>query len=91
MSDNGIKQSPPARSAPHMPNVPYVMIEWFARLNNAKSIPEIVYKILKTVFQIVGQFYLSWSKIHAEVVNFWGCVEAIGLPAIQRGGCPTEK
>jgi len=31
------------------------------------------------------------ARIHAEVVNFWGRVEAKGLPAIQRGGCPTEK
>jgi len=29
--------------------------------------------------------------MYAEVVNFWGRVEAKGLPAIQRGGCPTEK
>jgi len=34
----------------------------------------------------------NWMrKIYAEVVNFWGRVEAIGLPAIQRRGCPTEK
>jgi len=30
-------------------------------------------------------------SIYAEVVNFWGRVEAKGLPAIQRRGCPTEK
>jgi len=30
-------------------------------------------------------------KMYADVVNFRGSVEAKGLPAIQQGGCPTEK
>jgi len=40
-----------------------------------------------------AQRYVEWIEwnIYAEVVNFWGRVEAKGLPAIQRGGCPTEK
>jgi len=29
--------------------------------------------------------------IYAEVVYFSGRLEAIGLPAIQQEGCPTEK
>jgi len=35
--------------------------------------------------------YCFFFDIYAEVVNFWGRVEAKGLPAIQRGGCPTER
>jgi len=46
--------------------------------------------ILKILCLLDTEF-LADMEINAEVVNFWGLVEAIGLPAIQRGGCPTEK
>jgi hypothetical protein len=35
----GIMTFPPDNNAPHIPNVPYVIIEWFAWLINAKSMP----------------------------------------------------
>jgi len=47
-----------------------------------------------TIVQRRGEWTISTDfeiKIYAEAVNFWGRVEAKGLPAIQRGGCPTEK
>ena len=30
-------------------------------------------------------------KIYADVVNLCGCVEAVGLPAIQQWGFPTKE
>ncbi len=34
---------------------------------------------------------IFFDGMYAEAVNFWGCVEAVGLPAIQRWGYPTEE
>ena len=41
LCDAGITVSPPASIAPHIPNVPYVKIEWSAELSSARSTPEI--------------------------------------------------
>ncbi len=46
---------------------------------------------LKSIHSYIISHKFENFVIYAEVVNFWGRVEAKGLPAIQRWGCPTEK
>jgi hypothetical protein len=38
--DAGSTAMPPEKRAPHMPNVPYVRMEWFAWHRSARSGPE---------------------------------------------------
>ena len=45
MWDLGTVIKPPAKKAPHIPKVPYDMIEWLAWLKSARSIPEVGKKL----------------------------------------------
>jgi hypothetical protein len=79
--DFGSRTSPsPARSAPHSPNVPYDMMEWWAWLNRAKSMAEMKqtslvgivpqtwpFKPLKSPNQVNKKFIEVWCYL-----RYWG-------------------